>query len=542
MAKVDDKKLPLGVGLEPSHVAGNLSSIASNFAGNFSADQRQQASAPFSVSWFVSQLDNTVDDTKFYFTLPPLQDHFNTDRVGSVDTPSIVLDSIGLSFDQMNQGNIIDQLTGLPHAATNWSDIKLVLSKVTDNPIAAATSSRDGIPKTNKLAEVFISGLELSAMLNTRNPVILRDLSIAMDPYDIYQWSFEHTDVLFSVHIRASFSHVVVERDTQEVVGDYLNGGTDFPAQNAPINTLYGRDNDSLTVTAPAANAVISAENATYGVQTQLEQVDRKMLDGLEAGRFTRHNHSSLNTTGYAKEALKQDSGYFCWNVNMLKHAVPGGEINGSNVDGYQFAKSSAAPSTVPAKFLYDKAIIPIPYPITVHHVFLEMAGITDQLRLAPGAVSFANRYVEAGVGILRGVRAQQYDYQQIAHLDTMLSGAGVTSLLNERLFPVPLVHSTHATAGPLGKGYTTQGRPYYAGRQYAFSSAGNRENVCNLDPTVAEAAPSLNGFDQYIEVRVIYGADPASSPSGWPAGSANKVLGPGGINVYIIGKMQLQR
>ena len=64
MAKVDDKKLPIGVKIEPSHVTGNLSSIASNFAGNFTKEQRQQGSAPFSVSWSISQLNNVVDDTK----------------------------------------------------------------------------------------------------------------------------------------------------------------------------------------------------------------------------------------------------------------------------------------------------------------------------------------------------------------------------------------------------------------------------------------------------------------------------------------------
>lgn len=539
MAKVDDKKLPIGVKIEPSHVTGNLSSIASNFAGNFTKDQRQQESAPFSVSWSVSQLDNVVDDTKFYFTLPPLQDHFNTDRVAQANTPTIVLDSISLSFDQMNQGHVIDQNTGQPSTTTLWSDVKLILSKITNNPTSSGTI--DSIPKTSKLAEVFISGLDLSQMLNTKNPAILRDLSIVMDPYDVYQWNIEHTDVLFSVTIKASFNHPVVERDTQEVVGDYLNGGTDYPAQNAPINTLYGRDNDTLNINTPATGSVISAEDAQYGVQTHFEQVDRKMLQGLEAGRFTTHNQSEVAATPYPKEALKEDSGYFCWNINMLKHAAAGGEINGSNVDGYQFAKSGSAPSTVPGKFLYDKALVPIPYPLTIHHVFLEMSGITDQIRLLPGAITLDKRYVEVGVGILHGVRAQQYDYLQVAHLDTMLTPASTTALLKERLFPVPIVYSTHGSAGPLGKGYVTQGRPYYAGRQYAFSSNGNRENVCNVDPAVAEAAPSLNGFDQYIEVRCIYGVEPSTAAE-WPTGSANKVLGAGGINVYIIGKMQLQR
>jgi|TARA_R100000084_G_scaffold22843_1_gene8164 hypothetical protein len=537
VAKVDDKKLPIGVKIEPSHVAGNLSSIASNFAGNFTEDQRQQGSAPFSVSWFISETNIPV--TKFYFTLPPLQDHFNTDLVSDSNTPSLVLDSISLSFDQMNQGNVLDTSTGYPATTLTWQDLKLTLSKVTNNPQSSAVSGIDGTPQSNNLAEVFISGVDLSQMLNTKNPTILRDLSVNIDPYDIYQWKVEHLDTLFSVHIRASFSHPVVERDTQEVVGDYLNGGTDYPAQNAPINTLYGRDKDSLTIATPAANAVISAENAQYGVQTQLEQVDRKMLEGLEAGRFTTYNQSEVAATPYPKEALKEDSGYFCWNVNMLKHAAR--EIDGANVDGYQLAKSAAAPSTVPGKFLYDKALVPIPYPLTIHHVFLEMSGIDDIIRESPGAIALDKRYVEVGVGILHGVRAQQYDYLQVAHLETMLSGAGTTALLQERLFPVPIVYSTHGSAGPLGKGYVTQGRPYYAGRQYSFSSSGNRENVCSVDPTVAEAAPSLNGFDQYIEVRCIYGVDPGTAPE-WPAGGANKVLGAGGINVYIIGKMQLQR
>lgn len=540
MSKVDDKKLPLGVALEPSHVTGNLSNVAANFAAEFVADQRKQAAAPFSVSWNLSEISG---HQKLFFTLPPLQEHFDTNRISSASTPTIVLDSISFSFDQMNQGDVILGGTGYPAAnSSGWTDIKVTLSKVTTNPDASAVSAVDGVPEVIQLAELFMSGLDLTANLNSRNPAMLRDLSLTIDPYETYQWLIDPpASAIYSCHLRASFNVVVCERDTQKVIGDALNGGTAYPAQNAPVDGLYGRDADSLTLTTPAANSVISAESATTGVQTQLQAIDAKMGHRLEAGRFDRFNQSVAATTAYPKEALKEDSFYFCKNVNLLKAREM---IRGDNVDGYYMSQSAAVPAPAPRQVLWDKAVIPIPYPMTIHHVFVELAGINDLIRELPGAVSLAQRRFEVGVGILYGVQADGFDYMQVAHLESVLSGAtAAPSVLKERLFPVPLVYSTHATAGPLGRGWPAQtGRPYYAGRQYQFGNAGNRENVCGTNPAIAEGLPILNGADQYLEVRVTYGADGTAFPSGFPTGVADFYLSEAGINVYIIGKMQLQQ
>tara|TARA_R100000808_G_C2155487_1_gene168205 strand:- start:9679 stop:11298 length:1620 start_codon:yes stop_codon:yes gene_type:complete len=539
VSKVDDKKLPLGVALEPSHVTGNLAGVAGNFAAEFVADQRKQAAAPFSISWNLSLISG---DQKLFFTLPPLQEHFDVNRISSSATPTIVLDSISFSFDQMNQGDIITA-SGYPSPnSAGWSDIKVTLSKVTTNPDASSVSTVDGVPEAVQLAELFMSGVDLTANLNTRNPAILRDLSLTIDPYETYQWHiFPPVTPITSCHLRASFNVVVCERDTQTVIGDALNSGTPYPAQNAPVDGLYGRDADSLTLTTPAANSVISAESATTGVQTQLEAIDTKIARRLEAGRFGRFNQSVAATTAYPKEALKEDSFYFCKNVNLLKATEM---IRGDNVDGYLMSQNAAVPAPAPQQVLWDKAVIPIPYPMTIHHVFIELAGINDLIRELPGSVSLAQRRFEVGVGILYGVQADSFDYLQVAHLESVLSGAtAAPSILKERLFPVPLVYSTHATAGPLGRGWPSQtGRPYYAGRQYQFGAGGNREDVCFVNPALAEGVPLLNGADQYLEVRVTYGADGTAFPSGFPTGATDFYLSESGINVYIIGKMQLQK
>lgn len=540
MSKVDDKKLPLGVALEPSHVTGNLAGVAGNFAAEFVADQRKQAAAPFSVSWNLSEI---TGQHKLFFTLPPLQEHFDANRISSANTPTIVLDSISFSFDQMNQGDIIVSPTGYPAANSGgWTDIKVTLSKVTTNPDASSVSAVDGVPEVVQMAELFMSGVDLTANLNTRNPAILRDLSLTIDPYETYQWTINPpASPIVSCHLRASFNVVVCERDTQTLIGNSLNAGTPYPAQNAPVDGLYGRDADSLTLAVPAANSVISAESATTGVQTQLEAIDAKIAQRLQAGRFERFNQSVEATTSYPKEALKEDSFYFCKNVNLLKATQM---IRGDNVDGYYINQNAGVPAPAPRQVLWDKAVIPIPYPMTIHHVFVELAGINDLIRELPGAVSLAQRRFEVGVGILYGVQADGFDYMQVAHLESVLSGAtAAPSVLKERLFPVPLVYSTHATAGPLGRGWPVPtGRPYYAGRQYQFGAAGNRENVCLLAPASAETAPSLNGADQYLEVRVTYGADGTAFPSGFPTAATDFYLSEAGINVYIIGKMQLQQ
>jgi len=526
----DDKKLPLGVAIEPSHVAGNLSSVATQLSGNITKDQRNQAESPFSISWFYAQTAGAAIGTSsgesLHFTLPPLQDEWNDKLVSDENTASVTLDSISFSFDLMNQSKMLGSATGLP-VAGDMNGVSLYLYKLTNNP---GTSSPP--PEKILMAEVVITGEEIVGGFNTRNPTILRDLSVSMDRFSIYEWHIDSTSApLMSVLIRANFSHPVVQRDTAAVLGAALNGGTPVDAQNAPATALYSKDNDTVAITAPVADTIIQADVAVTGVQTQIESLDTKFRNKLVGGRAGRYQADVAFATD-RKEQILEDSSYFCWCVNLMKLGNDG-IIKGDNVAKWQVAYPNAGGNT-----LWDRALIPISYPGTIHHVLVEAAGINDYIRKSPGAIALSNRRIEIGVGLYRGVRVPGPTYQQVAHGSTLLTGS-TGNLLQNRLWAIPLVYS--AAGGVAGKGYVTQGRPVYFGRQLTYDGTVARANIASsVGASLAEAAPATGGLENYIEVRLTYTKGTGAT---WDTGLATDfILSNAGFNVYIIGKMGLKQ
>ena len=530
MAKITDyKKLPLGVGLEPSHIQGNLQQVADNFSADISNEQRQQGQAPLSISWCYSVtqgIPGTANQDQIHFTLPPLQTHWDDKEVTNESTPALTLDSISLGFDLMNQAKSIDPTTALP-STIDMGTVTLRLFKLTNNP-----STTSPPPSKTIIAEVQVTGEEILGQFNTRNPTILRDLGISMDRLAVYEWEIECANLIVSVWIRATFLHPLEQRDTAKVLGDTLNSGVPVDAQNAPETLLYNQDPATVTLAAPAADAVIEAALVTTGIQAQIETIDSVFRSKLVGGRAGRLQNDLAFSTD-RKEELLQDSGYFCWCVNLLKSGDPDGYITGANAAQWEVNTSGASTA------LWDRALIPITYPGTIHHVFVEMAGVNEHMRNNPGTVALSSRVVDVGVGLYRGVRAASVPtYQQVAHLVTGLTGT-TGRILKERLWQVPLVYT--ALAPTMGKGYVPQGRPVYFGRQLSYSGTVNRENIADIvGSSAAEALPATQGLENFIEVRVQY---IRGSGASWvtAGGATDLVLTNAGINVYIIGKMGLK-
>ena len=530
MSKItDDKKLPLGVSIEPSHVAGNLQDVGTVLSGAVTADQRTQSQAPFSISWFFAQTAGgaigTAAGESLHFTLPPLQDEWNDKLVSDENTKAITLDSISFGFDLMNQKNLIDNATGLP-GSVEMNSVTLRLYKLTNNP-----GLSNPPPEKVLMAELVVTAEEIAFGQNTRNPGILRDLGVSIDRYAVYEWHLDSPgQALFSVTIRASFSHPVVQRDTSVVLGNALNSGTPVDAQNAPLTALYNKDNDTVSITAPGADTLIQADAVTTGVQTQIETLDTKFRNQLVGGRAGRYQSDKAFATD-RKEQLVEDSGYFCMCVNLMKLGTDG-MITGTNADKYEVADATGVT-------LWDRALIPISYPGTIHHVFIEAAGINDYIRKNPGAVAISNRRYTVGVGLHRGVRVSVPTYQQVAFgTETLTSTTG--NILQNRLWAVPLVYST-AGGSVAGKGFVPQGRPVYFGRQLTYDGAVNREPIADsVASSSAEGVPNTGGYENFIEVRLSYTR--GSGHATWKTGAAaDLALSNAGFNVYIIGKMGLK-
>lgn len=529
MAKItNDKKLPLGVGIEPSHVAGNLASVATQLSGNVVADQRSEPQAPFSISWFFAEVIGSFDsllENEINFTLPPLQDHWNDVQVSDENTPAITLDSISFSFDLMNQEKALNFSTGLP-TAVDMGTVKLRLFRLTTNPGLTGPP-----PERVLVAEMVVTGEEIVAQFNTRNPTIIRDLGISMDRWSIYSWQVETVGSapLFSVLVRGTFLHTVMSRDTEAVLGAALNAGVPISAQNAPPNSLYGKDNAAVSITAPAADALVQADAVGVGVQAQVESIDTVFQNKLVGGRSDRYQ-SDLAFATDRKEQLYDDAGYFCWCVNLMKLGAATA-ITGANAAAFQVA-------TAVGLTIWDRALIPITYPGTIHHVLVEAAGNSDWIQRNPGAIPIANRSIEVGVGLYRGVRMSSPTYTQVAYLSTLLTGT-VGNLLTNKIWQVPLVYST-AAGVVAGKGFVAQGRPVYFGRQLTYSGAVAREPIADGVASLgAEIIPPTAGLENFIEVRLNY---LNLSGATWATGlAADAILGSAGFNVYIIGKMGLK-
>ena len=531
MAKItNDKKLPLGVALEPSHVQGNLQDVAANFGGGIIADQRARPQAPFSVTWCYSMTVGALgsgSEEQLHFTLPPLQDDWNDDLVSTEETPPLTLDSISLGFDLMNQNLTLGSATGLPVAGVEASSVTLRLYKLTNDP-----PTTEAPPQKTQMAEVLIQAEDIAGQFNTKNPTILRDLGVAIDRFAIYQWEIESAAPIFSVLIRATFLHPVVQRDTAAVLGDALNAGVPVSAQNAPAAALYNRDYDAVVLPAPAANSLIQAGGVS-GVQTQLETVDSVFRRKLVGGRSNRYQSDEAFATD-RKEQLLEDSNYFCWCVNLLKTGGNYSPITGVTAANFEVTYPNAGGHAI-----WDRALIPISFPGTIHHVFLEAAGINEFIRRNPGpTIPLSSRGLEVGVGLYRGVRLPSPSYQQVAYLSTGLTGA-TGQLLNERLWQVPLVW-TGAAGAVMGKGYIPQGRPVYFGRQLTYDGAVPREDIADIvASSAAEAVPATGGYEQFIEVRLTYVRGTGST---WVTGNAlDRLLSNAGINVYIVGKLGLE-
>jgi hypothetical protein len=178
-----------------------------------------------------------------------------------------------------------------------------------------------------------------------------------------------------------------------------------------------------------------------------------------------------------------------------------------------------------------DKAIIPITAPGTIHHVFC-----------VTGPLSTAGNYTlkaTCGVALGSSIRTDHILYQQVAYKQNFnLVQAQSFRFADYMAFQgIPLIYQTGTK---IGKGFYTQGRPFFFGREIGKNPHG-RNNCANINPALAEAAPKTLGMEQVLEVRMtinLYNnATSAFVDMNTDTVSAGGALG---STVYIIGKQAL--
>ena len=541
MAKItDDEKLPLGVELEVDHTHGNFAKVATALSGNIVETQREDGRSRFSLTYSLTRATGTdAAPLVWRFTLPPLQEYWPATNtlsptaagggyLATTDTPTITLEALSIGFDTANTAKTIDYTNGATgHFVTALgysNDAVLEIRKITQ-----IHSSREH--DTDPIASLSITATDLANPVNRQNPRILRDLDIVIDPFSTYQLRYVSADPNgdTALTVRLIFSHPLKTRDIQ------LAGSNNEYPQNAPAAIHLARDNASISLSAPAAGATIRAEGTT-GVQTHIETLDQAYSDQLHAGRYDRYVHNDdPSNFAYPKENLTQDCGYFAWCVNLFKTET---ECDGASAIKWE---ENDAPGASPTDWwFFDRAIIPIVFPGTIHHVIADVGLDT----LNPG-IALNRRQISIGVGLGTGIKMQTKTYQQVAYHQFTPSFYGVAGG-GRNIHQVPLVYSTAPATNTQGRGYVRQGRPVYFGRQIHFDATHDRQNIATAVATgAAEGAPLTGGLEQYIEVRAFYqilNAGLSAVQSAQTGAAADDFWNQAGINVYIIGKMDLAR
>jgi hypothetical protein len=556
MAKFTLKRLSRGVALLTSHIHAQVTSALALLTNTgVEEDNLEKSYGTFrlnlSIPWLPGRNQSAAGGTDVQqnpsrlipFTLPPLQEFFTITGAASLTTPEVVLDEIGLSFDQRAEGAAIATFYDDGGAGADTDEGALYYSKVTEYDLtlilwekemsvwgSSATDTDKIIYTVSLNAEELFEGKDLKL-----NPLALSDLELTLNPYRTYMLEIRSQSLRVPTspgiafnNMLASlrFRHALVERDSSE---SYV--------QNIPTVHDGDLNTSPVTISTPASDAVIEADNASTGVNTVLEAVDNIFRSKMNAG----YNEKSVRRSA---ERIKDNAGYEVIAVPMWGNTVP--EINGANFEDLPSPTPQSAHHT-------DRRIIPLVHPMTIHHVI----AVANTGETANTVATFTNT---VGVGIGSGVRADQPRYAQVAFaewtpvstslddylLDTIAHRIEVApstfSITNMQVLNIPVTYvSGLASAknyGAVNATLSDGGKPFFVGQTNSGLMA--RSDASN---TLGGSATSSagRGREQFIEVRWDVYDSGGFNASAYTGGSTPlSIIGSGGHWVYIIGKKHL--
>ena len=182
-----------------------------------------------------------------------------------------------------------------------------------------------------------------------------------------------------------------------------------------------------------------------------------------------------------------------------------------------------------------DRAIIPIVFPMTIHHV--QVSFDVDALTLGDWALS--DRALDLGVAA--SFQVTDWGPRLYTQLARTPSGFALNNtnhrISNKGLWTVPVSYP----GTPDGVGWASQGRPIFIGRERGNQ---NRQGNAQRDTTPDSAnagliVPPTNGAEQFIEVRAALRSVSGSLLNSSALGSYS-AFPRGGIFVHIYGKSAL--
>lgn len=616
MAKITRKRLARGTKLTQDHIQVPLKSIVDEVnAGSIQHEQLEADSGSFRINMHIPYLasdypfssnalsspNNTMMEYASYcipFTLPPTQEMFHATQNANFrineDQPYLVLDEISFSFDQRAEpcaikDHLADNLT-----VEGWQD-----SGRMDFDSVAAYDLNIGIVEKpqeyfddhppNFEKSLFSGPLRFSSFsgdLFRLNPLVITDINTSLSPFKTYAFTIRapalgqtanktitgsKSHALVSVQISMKVRATLMQRDVYQASSNPLQN---HPTKDSHLNRRYrSAIGQTLTATLPAGDDAILADTGadSSAVSVLMGTVDEEFRHKLSGG-------IDPFCEADPRQVLLDDACYEIMAVPLMNNRRFGGITSRwAGEEPYTGNHTTVSEVKYWTDPIWDRKIIPIHYPMVVHHVVLawnwnrfyvcDQDGGSLDPTVALQVPSSDTFTVDVGVGIGEGLRSDKIGLETIASLQ-MVNPANPhqpASTWSAKMFDKCNVNSKEFFVGsvsfqgngavraapsttgnfnwewemhqvPLvgsgGDGYFAQGRPVFVGKSWTPTVA--RTNV-------GGGASAVGGREQFLEVRMKI-SDSASDNKKFNSERDDVLTGYGGHWVYIIGKKFLTR
>lgn len=575
MAKFDKKPLPRGTKLYGDGVMGPMSDIATSLSNkNIDEENYKRDSIPWRMTFCPTNLSyktfyDSTNALAFPFTLPPPQELWSSVGQQSYDQVALTLEEIAFSIDLRQEPAAVSatSTTNKLHGAAEVNELELVICEKQqwffNNNLETHTPERILFSRTF-FADDFAS---------MNYPFFQSDLNITLDPYKTYAvhircpklnqennaYTVDFQLASPTVSLRGNWTRLPNTANDEEVASNHPD------CQNVPL-VASSDASQTVTVSTPAGGANISANS----IDANVAVLDDVLLNKIEGGygpnsEMGRYGHT-LKTMGYDIIAVP------------LMTTADGQGFRSAVGENYETLTRGPYFTGAADNFLYDRVVLPIQFPMEIHHVFCSwsLQSPFDGANAPAVHPTATTTRWQVGVSLGSGIKSDYVAYNQVAALefsvdpadpsyyqnflidryrvkefgDRMSAGGTTDPKWDAALLSVPLMYLA-GDAEAIGNGYYTQGKPVFAGRGNSWTgwkdgagstySNSRRSKLPHYDastpPNQAAATnfPNTFGLENFLEVAVRIQETGGATLQGQADDVA--LSGQGGFWVYLVVK-----
>lgn len=587
MGKFSKKSLPRGVKLYGADTTQTQQDVATAMSNKgIDKDNFKRPSIPWRLTFAPTVLrweTFGVEDAAlpFLFTLIPPQELFDANGQQAYDQVELSLEDISVSFDTLQEPAAVSADTvGLLHGFVEaYGELEITILEKQQWHFNQNMNSH--LPE-RVLFTRTLRAEEFSAM---DFPIAQTDLGIQLSPYKTYALQVSVPNLKDTSGLPAaqqwnnnqSGLNYVLPSPVFSIKGKWTRltnteintapGAVDPELQNGPERATSD-NNDTVTVTAPVGGTNIEANT----LNTNLTALDDKLFERIQGGygpnsEMGRYGHT-LETMGYDIIAVP----FFNNSKEVGLRSTPTNPAGENITSGPYF--TVGAPN-----FIYDRFIMPVAFPMEVHHVYCGWSLISPENAVTgnpPGVhpTQVSTKW-QVGVSMGSGAKSDWNALSQIAALefnvnpadpnyyqnylidrwrvkdygDRMGAGGTTDPKWDVALLQVPLMKRVGGSTGP---GYYDQGEPIFVGRGNSWTAGNDNTaaagtialsrrsnitfwNAVNNPPYLGalHGTPPTKGSENFIEVAV-----KVEDSAGLENAPANELFtGHGGFWVYLVVK-----